>query len=152
MTTKRKPADYVKAIRETRGALSAVADRLGVDVRTVYRARDRWPVVRDAIEEARERQLDFTEIKLHQLIADGNITAIIFYLKTQGKKRGYIEHPIDLTLVSIVQKIRHPAQLEGLNDKELDRLAAYVELRGLGRPKRLADFERTSDEGLDAAP
>jgi len=150
VTTKRKPADYVTAIRETRGALSAVADRLGVDVRTVYRARDRWPVVRDAIEEARERQLDFTEIKLHQLIADGNITAIIFYLKTQGKKRGYIEHPIDLTLVSIVQKIRDPAQLEGLNDKELDRLAAYVELRGLGRPKRLADFERTSDEGLDA--
>ena len=39
----------------------------------------------------REGLKDFAEGKLMQQIDGGNITAIIFYLKTQAKDRGYIE-------------------------------------------------------------
>ena len=47
--------------------------------------------IKEAIQEAKESMLDFTENKLFTQIKEGNLTAIIFYLKTQGKARGYIE-------------------------------------------------------------
>ena len=35
--------------------------------------------------------LDFAESQLHKQISDNSTAATIFYLKTKGKKRGYIE-------------------------------------------------------------
>lgn len=35
--------------------------------------------------------LDFAESQLHKQIKDGSTSATIFYLKTKGKQRGYVE-------------------------------------------------------------
>jgi hypothetical protein len=45
----------------------------------------------EAVIEGRNRRLDFAESMLDKGMKDGNMTAIIFYLKTQGKSRGYVE-------------------------------------------------------------
>jgi predicted transcriptional regulator len=73
------------------GNLSAVARRLNVTRATVYNYVKRWKTVEDAIEEEKQGMLDFTENQLFKQVQAGNITAIIFTLKTLGKSRGYIE-------------------------------------------------------------
>jgi len=57
----------------------------------VYEAAKNHPEVQRAIDDARERTTDLAEGKLFQKINEGDNTAIIFYLKTQGKRRGYVE-------------------------------------------------------------
>lgn len=43
------------------------------------------------VEELEEVVLDFAESQLHAQIKDGSTAATIFFLKTKGKKRGYVE-------------------------------------------------------------
>ena len=83
--------DYINAIHKSRGLLTAAADALGCTRGAIYEAAKKHPEIQRAIEEARERTTDVAEGKLFQKISEGDNTAIIFYLKTQGKKRGYVE-------------------------------------------------------------
>ena len=58
---------------------------------TICNYRDKFQTVAEAWEAIREKRHDYVENALHKLIRDGNVTAIIFYLKTQAKDRGYVE-------------------------------------------------------------
>ena len=73
------------------GNVSNVAQRLKVTRATVYSYMDRWKTVEDAIMDERNSFLDLCENKLASEVNKGNITAIIFTLKTIGKSRGYVE-------------------------------------------------------------
>jgi len=86
-----KPEEYAQAVTEAQGLISVAARRLGVSRSSVYDAAKNHVEVRQAIEDARERTTDLAEGKLFQKINDGDNTAIIFYLKTQAKQRGYVE-------------------------------------------------------------
>lgn len=50
-----------------------------------------YEITQDKIEECRDLALDIAEYKLLQAINEGRTAELIFYLKTQGKKRGYVE-------------------------------------------------------------
>jgi hypothetical protein len=43
------------------------------------------------VEDIADIAVDFAESQLHKQIKDGSTGATIFYLKTKGKKRGYVE-------------------------------------------------------------
>ena len=45
----------------------------------------------EVVQQGRDALLDMAEDKLAQKIKEGDTTTLIFFLKTQGKKRGYIE-------------------------------------------------------------
>lgn len=79
------------AIRESRGFLSVAAERLGCTYQTVSNYIKRYKTLQEVLDSINERELDLTENKLLSQIKEGNTTAIIFYLKCKGKKRGYVE-------------------------------------------------------------
>jgi transposase-like protein len=79
------------SIKQTDGNVTRIADGLGINRSTVYRKIQKHEVLQEALEDARESLVDLAETKLRQEVNKGNITAIIFTLKTQGKKRGYVE-------------------------------------------------------------
>ena len=81
----------IKALKETNGLLTMAAHKSGIGYRTVCRYVAEYPTVKEAAQEAKEAMLDYTEGKLFSNIRAGKEASIFFYLKTQGKGRGYIE-------------------------------------------------------------
>ena len=79
-----------EAIVKAFGNLSTAAKSLQVERATLY-AWIEAEGLEESVMEGRNRRLDFAESMLDKGMKDGNMTAIIFYLKTQGKSRGYIE-------------------------------------------------------------
>jgi hypothetical protein len=83
-------SDIKKAIEGSGGYISEIARRLKCDWHTADKYIKEFELTEDLIVED-ERATDRAEIKLMQAIEDGEIAAIIFRLKTKGKKRGYVE-------------------------------------------------------------
>ena len=92
----------IDALENADGYVSKAASLLGCSSRTVYNYRDKYVTVAEAWINIRERRHDFVENALHKRIQSGSDTAIIFYLKTQAKDRGYIER----------QELDHSGKLE----------------------------------------
>lgn len=71
--------------------ISATCEKVGVSRRNFYYWKQKNEKFREAIEDAEEQNIDLAETKLKRAVLDGDMTAIIFFLKTKGKKRGYVE-------------------------------------------------------------
>ena len=95
MAKKRKelvtPEQMIDAVKRSNGLVTSAAHRLGIGRRTFYSYMEKHPEVRDAIDEATARTLDLAENRLLQAIDSGDLQAIMFYLRTKGKSRGYTE-------------------------------------------------------------
>ena len=65
--------------------------RTGCSRQKVENYLRKYKAVKDAYSEANEITLDFVETEFLKKIKSGDTTAMIFYLKTKGRQRGYIE-------------------------------------------------------------
>lgn len=93
-TPKLTKADVPKVIKELAdayGNVSFVARKLKVSRTTLYKFIDKYKETREAKTEGREELLDIAESALVKNILAGNESSIFFFLKTQGKHRGYVE-------------------------------------------------------------
>ena len=79
------------AIRVTGGNVTAAANKLSCSRRALYVWMNADPELKQACDDAEESLLDMAEGKLYTAVKEGDMTAIIFTLKTKGKKRGYVE-------------------------------------------------------------
>ena len=84
------PVQVSEALLVSDGNLTAAATKLGVTRQGVYDYIDRYKL-QDVLDQSREKMADEAVGQLHRLVRDGNLGAVIFYLKTQAKSRGYTE-------------------------------------------------------------
>lgn len=81
----------VEALEKSLGVVSTACKAAGISRDTHYRWLKEDPDYKAQVEELSEVAIDFAESHLHKLIKDGNPAATIFFLKTKGKNRGYVE-------------------------------------------------------------
>ena len=81
----------IEALRELKGNVSKACEKCGITRQTHQNWMEADADYKQIVENIKEATLDHVENKLMELIDDGDTTATIFYLKTQGKKRGYVE-------------------------------------------------------------
>ena len=86
-----KKKAMLQALEKSLRVVTTAARSLGIHRSTHYAWYNEDKDYREAVDDLEEVALDFAESQLHQQIKDGNTSATIFYLKTKGKKRGYIE-------------------------------------------------------------
>jgi hypothetical protein len=79
------------ALERSLGIVSTACEKAGISRQTHYNWLKDDPEYKEAVRAIEERTIDFAESHLHALIKDKNPAATIFFLKTKGKNRGYVE-------------------------------------------------------------
>lgn len=86
-----KQVEFLKALKEHNGIISYACDKTGVTRTVVARWRKQDVLFSGAFDDIVEDAVDFVEMQLFKHMKRGSTGAVIFYLKTKGKHRGYIE-------------------------------------------------------------
>ena len=74
-------------------AIRIIKKEHGIDIsrNAVYKRMQKHPSIKEAVDGALENLKDIAEHELARNITQGNMTAIMFFLKTKAKDRGYVE-------------------------------------------------------------
>lgn len=81
----------VEALEKTLGIVTAACKQVGISRVTHYEWLREDEEYKKAVNDISEVAKDFVESQLFKQIKDNNPTSTIFFLKTKGKDRGYIE-------------------------------------------------------------
>ena len=83
--------EVIQAIEDAHGILTVAASKLGISRVTIWRYCKRYPTIQLAYETERDKWIDMAEGQLMKAVQKGSIPAIMFFLKTVGRNRGYVE-------------------------------------------------------------
>jgi hypothetical protein len=81
----------ILALKKTLGIVQDACIVAKISRETHYRWYREDSKYANEVDDTANIALDFVESALFKKVKSGDTTAIIFYLKTKGKKRGYIE-------------------------------------------------------------
>jgi len=110
----------LEALEKTLGIVSTAANIVGITRKTHYDWLNKDPEYAKSVSELENLALDYAESKLFKNIEKEKEASVFFYLKTKGKKRGYIERQEILHQGAMpVSKISEEAMQE--IDKILDK-------------------------------
>jgi hypothetical protein len=89
--TDTKKGLMLEALEKSLGIVSTACKMVDISRQTHYAWLKADEEYKKAVNSIQDGVLDFAESHLYKLVKEGNPAATIFFLKTKGKKRGYIE-------------------------------------------------------------
>jgi transposase-like protein len=87
--------ELIEALSNSLGNVTIACKLVGINRSTFYEWLKNDPEFKTEVEAIEEEALDFVEDALKKKIQQGDTTAIIFYLKCKGKKRGWNDKDIN---------------------------------------------------------
>jgi hypothetical protein len=81
----------IDALEKSLGIVTSACKAVGISRETHYRWMREDEEYSESVKSIEDIALDFAESQLHKQIRDGEVSSTIFFLKTKGKRRGYIE-------------------------------------------------------------
>lgn len=81
----------IEALEQSLGVVTSACKKVGIGRTTFYGWLKDDDAFAEKVNDIQDVAIDFAESQLHKQIKDGSTAATIFYLKTKGKKRGYVE-------------------------------------------------------------
>ncbi len=81
----------LEALEKSLGIVTTACKTVGIARGTHYVWMKEDSDYRASVEGLENVALDFAESQLHRQMKENNTSATIFYLKTRGRKRGYVE-------------------------------------------------------------
>jgi hypothetical protein len=82
---------WIEALEKCLGNVTMASKMLNMSRNTHYTWMNEDEDYRNEVNSLDDLVLDFAESQLHKKIKNGDTTAIIFFMKTKGKRRGYVE-------------------------------------------------------------
>jgi len=86
-----KKETFLAALLSSDGNISKACGQTNISRTTIYDWIKKDDKFQEKVSYVNEELLDMAEDQLLTMIRNGNLTATIFYLKTKGQARGYIE-------------------------------------------------------------
>jgi hypothetical protein len=86
-----KKESIIAALEQSLGVVTTACKATDIPRSTFYKWLGEDKEFAKDVKDISNIALDFAESQLHKQMREGNTAATIFYLKTKGKKRGYIE-------------------------------------------------------------
>ena len=96
-----KKKAIIASLEQTLGVVTTACTKADIPRSTFYKWYNEDEEFKKEVDEIQNITLDFAESQLFKQIKENNTTATIFYLKTKGKNRGYIER----------QEIQHSGEI-----------------------------------------
>lgn len=106
------------ALKQTKGMVYLASRQLGCSHHTIKARIAKSVKLQEIVEAEGGSVIDTAELKLYQLILDGDLGAVKYMLSTRGKDRGYIErHQLEHSGKIDVTKLSEE-ELEAIVDSE----------------------------------
>ena len=86
-----KKETLLKSLEQSLGVVTVACKKANIPRSTYYKWLKEDSDFAEQVRDIENVALDFAESQLHKQISENSTSATIFYLKTKGKSRGYVE-------------------------------------------------------------